>query len=109
LTIGRLSILTSLWLFAAACASPVFAIRADPQTVYRELNRGAIASAEPSWPTRNVLRERGLVEEFRKRPEVALADLHRAMIAAGGHLDALFALAELSFLHGGQPGSASIT
>ena len=97
MTIGRLILLS---LFVAGCASPVFAVRTDPQTVYHELNRGAAASGEPSWPTRNVLRERGLLEEYKKRPEAALADLHRAMVAARGDLDALFALAELSYLHG---------
>jgi len=97
LTIGRLILLS---LFVPGCASPVFAVRTDPQTVYHELNRGAAASGEPSWPTRNVLRERGLLEDYQKRPEAALADLHRAMVAARGDLDALFALAELSYLHG---------
>jgi len=100
LTIGRLIFLTVACLSVAACASPVVAVRVDPQTVYHELNRGAVASGEPSWPTRNVLRERGLLEDYEKRPEAALADLHRAMVAASGDLDALFALAELSFLHG---------
>ena len=104
MTIGRLIVLTVLGFFAAACASPVYAIRADPQTVYRELNRGAVASGEPSWPTRNVLRERGLLEEFGKSPETALASLHRAMVAARGDIDALFALAELSYLHGRAAG-----
>ena len=100
MTIGRLIFLTALCLLLAACASPIFAVRADPTTVYQELSRGAIASGGPSWPTRNVLRERGLLEDFEKRPEAALADLHRAMVAARGDVDALFALAELSFLHG---------
>jgi hypothetical protein len=104
LTIGRLIFLKVLCLLLAACASPVFAVRADPTTVYHELSRGAIASGEPSWPTRNVLRERGLLAEFEKHPEVALADLHRAMVAARGDVDALFALAELSFLHGRASG-----
>ena len=36
----------------------------------------------------------------RTRPEVGLAELHRAMVAAGGDPDLLFALAELSFLYG---------
>jgi hypothetical protein len=103
LTIGRL-IFLMLCLLLAACASPIFAVRADPTTVYQELSRGAVASGEPSWPTRNVLRERGLLEEFEKRPEAALAGLHRAMVAARGGIDALFALAELSFLHGRASG-----
>ena len=104
MTIGRLIFLTALCLLLAACASPIFAVRADPTTVYQELSRGAIASGGPSWPTRNVLRERGLLEDFEKRPEAALADLHRAMVAARGDVDALFALAELSFLHGRASG-----
>ena len=104
MTIGRLIFLKVLCLLVAACASPVFAVRADPTTVYHELSRGAIASGEPSWPTRNVLRERGLLAEFEKHPEAALADLHRAMVAARGDVDALFALAELSFLHGRASG-----
>ena len=74
-------------------------MRVDPKIVYDDLSRSAVASGEPSWPTRNVLRERGLLEAFKERPDAALADLHRAMVAAGGDLDALFALAELSFLH----------
>src|SRR5206468_12672096 len=44
LTIGRLLCLKVICLFAAACASPVYTVRADPTTVYHELNRGAVAS-----------------------------------------------------------------
>ena len=47
-----------------------------------------------------MLFERGLFDAFDAEPETALADLHRAMVAAGGDPDLLFALAELSFLHG---------
>ena len=83
----------------AACANPVSAVRVDPKTVYDDLSRSAVASGEPSWPTRNTLREYGLLEAFKERPESALADLHKAMVATGGDVDALFALAELSFLH----------
>jgi pimeloyl-ACP methyl ester carboxylesterase len=91
--------LGALCLFVAACASPISAVRVDQKTAYQDLSRSAVATGEPSWPTRNVLLERGLLEDFEKRPEAALASLHRAMVAAGGDLDALFALAELSFLH----------
>jgi len=91
--------LTALCALAAACASPVSAVRVDPTTVYHQLDRSAVATGDPSWPTRNVLRESGLLEKFDKSPEAALADLHRAMVSAGGDLDTLFALAELSFLY----------
>ncbi|HEY7041095.1 MAG TPA: alpha/beta hydrolase [Methylomirabilota bacterium] len=41
-----------------------------------------------------------MFQEFEERPEDVLAALHKAMVAAGGDPDLLFALAELSFLHG---------
>jgi hypothetical protein len=75
-------------------------VRVDPKVVLRDLSRSAITTGEPSLPTRNVLFERGLFEAFNAQPEAALAELHRAMAAARGDPDLLFALAELSFLHG---------
>lgn len=90
----------ALGLALAACAGPVGATRVDPTVVQRDLARSAVSTGEPSWPTRNVLFERGLFEAYAERPEMALAELHKAMIAAGGDPDLLFALAELSFLHG---------
>jgi hypothetical protein len=84
----------------AACANPVSAVRVDPKTVYGELSQSAVATGKPSTPTRNVLLERGLLETFDEKPETALTALHKAMVASGGDLDTLFALAELSFLHG---------
>ena len=89
-----------LALSMAACAGPVKAVRVDPKVVQRDLARSAVATGDPSWPTRNVLFERGLFEAFADRPEAAIADLHKAMVASGGDQDLLFALAELSFLHG---------
>ena len=94
----RLALVCALAL--AACAGPISAVRVDPKVVQADLARSATTTGEPSWPTRNVLHERGLVDAFAAQPETALADLHRAMVAAGGDPDMLFALAELSFLHG---------
>ena len=62
--IGRLLALGVLGAFVAACASPVSAVRVDPQTVFHQLDRSAVATGDPSWPTRNVLRETGLLEKF---------------------------------------------
>jgi len=95
----RLALLEVLCLFVAACTSPVSAVRVDPKTVYHQMDRSAVATGDPSWPSRNVLREHGLLEDFVKRAEATLADLHQRMVAAGGDLDVLYALAELSFLH----------
>src|SRR5262245_64076830 len=94
----RLIQLGALCLWVAACASPISAVRVDQKTVYHDLSRSAVSTGEPSWPTRNALLEYGLLEDFETRPEAALASLHRVMVAAGGDLDALFALAELSSL-----------
>ena len=94
------AILGALYLALAACAGPVRAVRVDPKVVHRDLTRSAVTTGDPSWPTRNVLFERGLFDAFDARQEAALAELHQAMVATGGDHDLLFALAELSFLHG---------
>ncbi len=93
-------LLVVLSLTLAACAGPVQATRVDTKVVHAELGRSAVTTGESSLPTRNVLFETGLFDAFADRPEAALTDLHRAMVASGGDPDMLFALAELSFLHG---------
>ncbi len=95
-----LGLLGALCLALAACAGPIKAVRVDPKVVHGDLNRSAVATGEPSWATRNVLFEQGLFDAFAERPEAALAELHKAMVAARGDQNLLFALAELSFLHG---------
>jgi pimeloyl-ACP methyl ester carboxylesterase len=96
---GALTVL-GIGLALAACAGPVRAIRDDPKVVRGDLGRSAVTTGDPSLPTRNVLYELGLFDRFDERPEAALADLHKAMVDSGGEPDLLFALAELSFLHG---------
>jgi hypothetical protein len=83
-----------------ACAGPVSATRVDPTIVRRDLTRSGVSTGQLSRPTRNVLFERGLFEAYAERPEDALAELHRTMVAWKGGPDLLFALAELSLLHG---------
>jgi pimeloyl-ACP methyl ester carboxylesterase len=102
-----LALLAGVGLALAACASPVGTTRADPKVVLRELGRSATTTGEPTWQTRNVLFEQGMFGEFQERPEDVLAALHKAMVAAGGDPDLLFALAELSFLHGEAAGKPS--
>ena len=96
----KLALLGAVCLALAACAGPVGTKRVDPKAVHQDLGRSAVATNEPSIPTRNVLFERGLFEAFNEHPDVAIAELHRAMVASQGDPDLLFALAELSFLHG---------
>ena len=94
------ALLGGLCLALTACAGPVGTARVDPKTVLGNLGRSAVTTGEPSLPTRNVLFEHGLFEAVDQRPEAAIAELHRAMVASHGNQDLLFALAELSFLHG---------
>ncbi len=96
----RLEILAGLALALAACAGPAKTTRVDPTIVQRDLARSAVSTGEPSWPTRNVLFERGLFEAYAERPATALAELHKTMVGSGGDPYLLFALAELSYLHG---------
>jgi hypothetical protein len=65
-----------------------------------DLTRSVVTTGELSWATPVVLQERGLYETFDDRPEVAIAELHRAMVDAQGNDRLLHALAETSFLHG---------
>ncbi len=83
----------------AACAAPVGVVRGDPQEVYRALNRNALSSDEPSRVSMNVLQEHNLAELYDDDPEQALAALHVHATGDAVRGSALFALAELSFLH----------
>jgi hypothetical protein len=57
-----MGLLGVLCLALGACAAPVGAVRVDPKVAHRDVARSAITTGDPSWPTRNVLFERGLVE-----------------------------------------------
>ena len=98
--LSYLVLLSALYLTLAACASPYQANRVPPAQAQADLGRSAVTTGEASWPTRNVLFEHGLFDEFREHPEAALTELHRTMVEEQGNPDLLYALAELSFLHG---------
>jgi len=98
----RLALLAVCCLGLGACQSPVRAVRVDRTEAHRDLTRSALTTGEPSWETRDVLIERGLLEAYAERPEAALAALHGALLGVEADPNLLFALAELSFLHGQQ-------
>jgi hypothetical protein len=102
--LARLLLLGVLCIGASACSAPVSAVRVDRTVAHRELTRSAVTTGEPSWSTRDVLLERGLLDVFAEQPEAAIEALHRAMVATGGDPDMLFALAELSALYGEDAG-----
>jgi len=83
----------------AGCATPIGIRTADPREVPRYLTRSALTDPQPSDFSQNALRRYDLLEAFEEAPDAALAKLHAAALAEGLPPDALFALAELSFLH----------
>src|SRR5258705_13139086 len=95
-----LVLLLMLCVALGACAGPIGAIRADPKVVQADIARSATSTGDPSWATRNVLYENGLFDLFDDRPEDALAQMHKLMMATQGDPDILFALAELSYIYG---------
>ena len=86
----------------AGCASPIGIRTADPQQVQRYLTQSALTDSKPSLFSQNQLRRYDLLDFYRVDPDNALATLHTAALADGFPPNALFALAELSFLRAQQ-------
>jgi pimeloyl-ACP methyl ester carboxylesterase len=87
-----------LLMLATACATPVGVTREDPRVLYRELSKSVLSADSPSTFTEQLLRRRGLDDAFDKDPEGVLAELNRTRTSRDN--ERLFALAELSFVHG---------
>jgi len=94
----RFALLVALLAVAGACATPVGVTREDPKVLYRALSKSVLSADTPSAFTEQLLRRRGLDEAFEKDPEAVLAELHQTRTSRDS--DRLFALAELSFIHG---------
>ena len=100
-------LLAGVALLASACATPVGVTRVDTSAAYRILTESALSAQRPSEPSKGVLRRLGQLDRFDKEPAAVLADLHRGLGPAGDE-DRLFALAELSFLHGERTGDRAL-
>ncbi len=96
-------LLAGVVLLVSACATPVGVTRVDTSTAYRSLSESALSAQRPSEPSKAVLRRLGQLDRFDEKPAAVLAELHRGLAPAGDE-DRLFALAELSFLHGERAG-----
>lgn len=100
------------WLLALAalvssCASPVGISTASPRTIHRYLTQSALSADEPSTFTSVELRRNELLDLFHADPDAAITRLHELALEQGLPAEALFALAELSFLRAektGDPG-----
>jgi pimeloyl-ACP methyl ester carboxylesterase len=100
---GILSALAALILLVSGCATPIGVNYVDPAVAYHSLTANAISTARASSFSARELMNRNLYQVFEEDPEKALAELH-AGLAPKGDEDTVFALAELSFLHGQNSG-----
>ena len=88
----------------AGCATPIGVRTEDPREVQRYLTRSALTDDRPSDFSLIQLRLYDLLKLYDADPDAALAKLHEAALAADLPPQALFALAELSFLRAEQTG-----
>lgn len=91
-------------LLMTACATPVGTRLVDGRAVHRMLTESALSADEPSVFTRRTLQRAGLIETFKDDPPTAIAKLHAGYIEfhrTDSPIQelALFALAEMAFLH----------
>jgi hypothetical protein len=88
----------------AACGPPIRVSRVSGPTAYRSITANALSSDRASEWTRSAANQWGLLETFDDHPEAALSELHGIVTSGRGGRRDLFALAELSFLHGEETG-----
>lgn len=99
----RHSFLVAIALLAAGCVTPVGVSRIDPESAYRLHTVSALSAGEPAEASKKVLRRLGLMDRFAKEPATVLAELH-GQLGDADDVHRLFALADLSFLHGERTG-----
>jgi pimeloyl-ACP methyl ester carboxylesterase len=73
-------------------------VKGTPQSVYHALSESVLSTGRPSATSEQVLQRTGAAERFKSNPEAVLAELRGSGVDLSR--DRIFALAELSFLHG---------
>lgn len=92
-------------LLLSGCVAPLTVERLGPQASYARMNRSALSGDRPSESTLTVLRRHGLLDIWDKDPAGGIAGLRRDVVGQPALWPELFALAELSYLHGRKDGS----
>ena len=82
-----------------ACATPIGVNKMDMREAYRNINANALTADIISSDTKIVLKRYDLLDRFEKDTAVVISLLHEKA-RKDTRRDILFALAELSFLHG---------
>ncbi len=90
-------------LIVAGCATPVGINPVDIQSGYQLNTESALSAGQPSEASKTVLRRNGLMDRFETEPAAVLAELHAGLKPTDDE-EKLFALAELSLLHGQNTG-----
>src|SRR5262245_44319511 len=96
---SRTAALAAVLALASACQTPVAVEIAAPRTIHRYLTQSALSSDQPSTFSLIELRRYDLLDAFDKDPDAALGRLRELALLNDLPPEALFALAELSFLH----------
>lgn len=103
LRVCLLATLAAVFLWMGGCASPVGVRYLEPHEAYRKMTENVLSGSALSAPTVQILHRSGLEEVFRREPGRAIASLHKGLPTVQ-EADRLFALSELSFLHGSTSG-----
>jgi hypothetical protein len=98
-----LTLVIGIALLASGCATPIGVNYVDRQVAYQSLTTNVLSTERISSFSARELINFNVYREFGDNPQKALADLHSGL-APKGDEDRLFALAELSFLHGENSG-----
>ena len=85
----------------AGCATPVGVTRISSEESYRHSTSNPLNEGVPSNATRVVLQRYDLTRSYINEPVNTIRSLHKAALS-DDRRDILFALAELSYLHGGR-------
>ena len=101
---GRATLWSIVIVAVSACGPPIQVARVSGPAAYRSITTNALSSDRASEWTRNTINEWGLLDRFDQEPEAALAELRDIVTSGRGGSHEIFALAELSFLHGEDTG-----
>jgi pimeloyl-ACP methyl ester carboxylesterase len=88
-------------LLLSGCATPVGVGVISPREAYQGNNANPLGAGVASDQAKYVLNRYGLLKKFDSEPAAAIADLHEKALH-DNRRDILYALAETSYLYGGQ-------
>ena len=99
----------ALSLLLSACATPIGVRLVDGQAAHRLLTASAVSAGELSAYSKRTLLREGLLDAFDGDAPAVVAKVHQRYVelyreGSPAQETALFALAEMAFLHGGKSG-----